>query len=219
MTMSRQGGLLSVLVVGWAVVVAWQWSIQLEPQRVALINTSRTQANQQAPVFPSEWNLQGLPTPVRESPPVPKRNLFAPLIESQGRALGTSGVRMKQGKARVGNEPPVAAAVSSAISAITPPVMALPSPHDLAEHARRLEREQRMKKLQDQSAQFRLLGFAERGGIKQAFIGKGADIYVVRQGDTLEDIFMVSRVAESGVTIRDFEYRQEYAIHMKNSRE
>ncbi len=217
--MSRQGGMLSVLVVAWTVVVAWQWSIQHEPQRVPLANTSRTKATQQVSAFPSEWNLQGLPTPLRESPPIPKRNLFAPLIEQQDSFVVTSDVRMKQGKAHIGNEPAVVAAVSSAIPTIAPPAISLPSPQDLAEQARLIAREQRIKKLQDQSAQFRLLGFAERGGVKQAFIGKGADIYVVRQGDALENIFMVSMVAESGVKIRDFEYRQEYTIHMKKDHE
>jgi len=122
---------------------------------------------------------------------------------------------MKQGKARVGNELSSAADVSSVLPTVAPPAIVLPSPQDLAEHARLIAREQRIKKLQDQSAQFRLLGFAERGGVKQAFIGQGTDIYVVRQGDTLESLFMVSMVAESGVKIRDLEYRQEYTIHMK----
>lgn len=218
--MSRQGGMLSVLVVAWTLVVAWQWSIQDAPQRVPLANTSRTKANQQASVSVSEWNLQGFPTATRESPPIPKRNLFAPLIEQQSSFMGTSDARLKQGTARVGrNELSVAAAVSSVIPTVARPVISLPSPQDLAERARLIEREQRMKKLQDQSAQFRLLGFAERGGVKQAFIGKGADIYIVRQGDTLEGTFMVSIVAESGVKIRDFEYRQEYTIHMKKDHE
>ncbi len=217
--MSRQGSMLSVLVVGWTVVVVCQWSIQDVPQRVPLVNTSRMKANQQSPSSASEWNLQGFPTATRESPPIPKRNLFTPLIEQPGSYIGSPRMRMKPVKAHAGNEPSVVASASSAIPAIVPLAISLPSPKDMAEQAGRLDREQRMRKLQDQSAQFRLLGFAERGGVKQAFIRKGSDIYIVRQGDTLEGIFMVSIVAESGVKIRDFEYHLEYTIHMKKDRE
>jgi Tfp pilus assembly protein PilP len=76
----------------------------------------------------------------------------------------------------------------------------------LTEQAGRIERERRQKQLADYSAQYRLLGIADRGGVKQAFVGKGPDIYIVRQGDMLGDMFLVSLVEESGVKISDVEY-------------
>ena len=78
--------------------------------------------------------------------------------------------------------------------------------------AARQEREQRLGKLREQASQYRLLGLAERGGVKQAFVGKGTDIYIVRQGDTLDGLFMVSIVDAGGVKIHDAEYHLEHTI-------
>ena len=103
-----------------------------------------------------------------------------------------------------------------------PPITAPPppqlSPQELAEMKERQEREQRIGKLKAQATQYRLIGLSEGGGVKQAFVEKGSDIYVVRQGDTLDGIFLVSIIDLGGVKIRDAEFNVEYTmpIHKKD---
>ena len=86
------------------------------------------------------------------------------------------------------------------------------SPQELAEMKERQEREQRIGKLKAQAAQYKLIGLSEGGGVKQAFVEKGSDIYVVRQGDTLDGVFMVSIIDLGGVKIRDAEFNVEYTM-------
>ena len=115
--------------------------------------------------------------------------------------------------------PTEAAAVSlekpAAVQPIPAPMPPQLSPQELAEMAERQEREQRIGKLRAQAAQYRLIGLSEGGGVKQAFVEKGSDIYVVRQGDTLDDVFMVSIIDLGGVKIRDAEFNVEYTMPLK----
>jgi hypothetical protein len=82
----------------------------------------------------------------------------------------------------------------------------------MKERQERQEREQRIGKLKAQAAQYRLIGLSDGGGVKQAFVEKGSDIYVVKQGDTLDGLFMVSIIELAGVKIRDAEFNVEYTM-------
>ena len=108
-----------------------------------------------------------------------------------------------------------AATVSLAKQEPAPPPPPSLSPQELAEIAERQQREQRISKLREQASQYRLLGFSERGGVKQAFVGKGGDIYVVRHGDQLDGIFTVFMVEPTGVKIREAKNNVEHTIEMK----
>ena len=210
--MSRQGGLLLSLMSLWAALMFWQWFTPNEPQRVPLTNISGTQAPRPESAIPSEWVLQR-PRVASESPTVPKRNLFAPLNERQEQLMFAEA---KQVKRREESHEKIALNAAPAgplrfESAPAPPTPQV-SPQEAAEMAARQEREQRIGKLREQASQYRLLGLGEQSGVKQAFIGKGTDIYVVRQGDPLDSLFMVSIVDAGEVKIRDAEYHLEHTI-------
>jgi len=207
--MSRQGRLLLSLMSLWAALMFWQWFTPNEPQRVPLTNFSGTKAPRPESAIPSEWVLQR-PRVARESPTVPKRNLFAPLNEREERVMLAKAKQLEEAHRRTVLE----AVPASPFQSESAPVPRI-SPQEVAEMAARQEREQRIGKLSEQASQYRLLGLAEQGGVKQAFIGKGTDIYVVRQGDQLDGLFMVSIVDAGEVKIRDAEYHLEHTITIK----
>ena len=215
-------GLLSL----WGALTLWQWLSQSEPQRVPLTNVSGPKPPARG--IHAEWVVKQ-PKPTPESPAMPKRNLFAPLSERQEQlmlaAVKPTHVR-KEGAARpkVSTSGPVPEVATNTMKpepekqpppapqiSLAPPPPQL-SPQELAEMRERQEREQRIGKLKAQAAQYKLIGLSEGGGVKQAFVEKGSDIYVVRQGDTLDGVFMVSIIDLGGVKIRDAEFNVEYTM-------
>ncbi len=209
-------GLLSV----WGALGLWQWVSQSEPQRVQLTNVSGPKPP--AKSLHVEWSVNK-PKPTPESPAMPKRNLFAPLSERQERfmlaAVQPDIRKEKQSPPKIvpASIPRIEPAVISPanqesekqpLSAPTPQL----SPQELAEIKERQEREQRIGKLKAQASQYRLIGLSEGNGVKQAFVEKGSDIYVVRQGDTLDGVFLVSIIDLGGVKIRDAEFNVEYTM-------
>jgi hypothetical protein len=160
---------------------------------------------------------------------MPKRNLFAPLSERQEQVMLAAATAKLHKKDK--GAPKIVASTRVEQEAVAPPMkqepekpppVSLPtpvipqqpqlSPQELAEMRERQEREQRIGKLKAQAAQYRLIGLSEGGGVKQAFVEKGADIYVVKQGDTLDGVFMVSIIDLGGVKIRDAEFNVEYTM-------
>jgi hypothetical protein len=217
------------LVALWVALGLWLWLAENEPQRVPLTNVSGTKPP--AKGLQAEWVVHQ-PKPTPESPAMPKRNLFAPLSERQQLMLAEAPPRARKGAqlpTKIAAQPPVAQPTETALmkqepekppSPAPPAAPSLPqlSPQQLAEMKERQEREQRIGKLKAQAAQYKLIGLSEGGGVKQAFVEKGSDIYVVKQGDTLDGLFMVSIIDLGGVKIRDAEFNVEYTmpIHKKD---
>lgn len=216
--MSRQKAMAAAVLIAWIAVGAWQWSMSDGPKRVPLVNTSRSVPNPGGGESISEWTLLKPPPVTRQIPSVPKRNLFAPVAEHRQHSVLSSGARIKRVEHQERPELPLPGPVDTNPPVSVPPID--PAVHRLsaqeqADQARHSERERRQKQLADQFAQYRLLGVVDRGGIKQAFVGKGADIYIVRQGDLLGDMFFVSLVDASGVKVRDVENRLEHTLQLK----
>ena len=210
--MSRQGVLLLSLMGLWAALIFWQWYTPNELQRVPLTNISGNKAPRSEPAVPPEWVLNR-PRGTRESPMVPKRNLFVSLNERQEQVMLATAKQVKRqedSRERTVLEAAPAGPLKSESAPAPPPPRV--SPQEAAEMAARYEREQRIGKLREQASQYQLLGLAEQNGVKQAFIGKGTDIYIVRQGDQLDGLFMVSIVDAGEVKIRDAEYHLEHTI-------
>jgi len=213
-----RAGLLGGVLVLWAAVVWWQFAMPPEPQRVPLTNVSGS-SGARATVPPSpEWAVMKTVRTSGESPFTPKRNLFAPLTEQQEQWLEREAKRRKQAnaKAEVQHTPevPPAPITSPEPRPATPPTPG-PSPEELAAQAARAEREQKIRKVQEQFGAYRLLGLAEREGTKQAFVGKGNDIHVVRQGDQLDGLFLVTLIDARGVKLREREFNLEHTITLK----
>jgi hypothetical protein len=213
-------GILSL----WGALGLWQWLSQSDPQRVPLSHVSGPK-----PAVKSgnlEWAVNQ-PKPTPESPAMPKRNLFAPLSERQEQMMLAAAMPRSRKQAQPLKSMPAAPVAEQAVSIpvkhepepplpVPPPQPPLSS-QELAEIKERQEREQRIGKLKAQAAQYRLIGLSEGGGVKQAFVEKGSDIYVLKQGDTLDGVFMVSIIDLGGVKIRDAEFNVEYTmpIHKK----
>lgn len=216
--MSRQRALAAALLIVWILVGMWQWSMLDAPTRVPLIHVSHNDPSPAGSEFAPEWTLEKHPSTTRESPSVPKRNLFAAFTEPRKRSVPSPGARMERVEKPLGPESSVATAAGTTmpvvVQGVEPAVHRL-SPQAMAEQAGRIARERRQKQLTEYYAQYRLLGVADRDGVKHAFIGKGTDIYIVRQGDMLGDMFLVSLVEESGVKISDVEYHLEYTLQLK----
>ncbi|MCC6964961.1 MAG: hypothetical protein IT391_01585 [Nitrospira sp.] len=215
--MVRQRFLAVVLVIAWILIGAWQWSVLDAPKRVPLSNISKRDSGPRGLEFASEWALERPSSRIRESPSVPKRNLFAVFAGPKKRSVPSSSIRMKRGEKRLGLGSS-AAAVGTTMPVVlqgVEPSVRRPPVEDVAAQASRVERDRRQRQLADHYAQYRLLGFADHSGVKQAFIGKGTDIYIVRQGDMLGDMFVVSLIAESGVKVRDIEYGLEQTMQLK----
>lgn len=214
-------GLLSL----WGALGLWLWLSQSEPQRVQLTNVSGPRAP--AKSVQLEWAVTH-PKPTPESPDMPKRNLFAPLSERQEQMMlaAVTPRPRRDGHAAAKTGPPVRIVEEPVVTTVKqepppppPPVPAAPPPPltseqlaEMKERQERQEREQRIGKLRAQVAQYKLIGLSEGGGVKQAFVEKGSDIYVVRQGDTLDGVFMVSIIDLGGVKIRDAEFNVEYTM-------
>ncbi|MBK5283747.1 MAG: hypothetical protein JJE16_16885 [Nitrospiraceae bacterium] len=207
--MSKQGVLLLSLMGLWAALIYWQWFTTNEPPRVPLTNISGAKVSRPEPAVPPEWVLER-PSGARESPTVPKRNLFAPLNEREEQVMFAKAQQVKRLE-DAHKRTLLEAAPASLFQTESAPVPRI-SPQEAAEMAAWQEREQRIAKLREQASQYRLLGLAEQSGVKQAFIGKGTDIYVVRQGDQLDGLFMISIVDAGEVKIRDAEYHLEHTI-------
>jgi hypothetical protein len=224
MNLTRLHWMVGLLIL-WAALGLWFWWSQDEPQHVPLTNVSGTRAPAKAVQL--GWAVNQ-PKPTPDSPAMPKRNLFAPLSERQEQLIlaATTSRARKERHAEAKVEPPAPPAEVGPVQPDpetlpppAPPVVApAPTPltpqqlAEMKERQERQEREQRIGKLKAQAAQYRLIGLSDGGGVKQAFVEKGSDIYVVKQGDTLDGLFMVSIIELAGVKIRDAEFNVEYTM-------
>ena len=163
------------------------------------------------------WDVKSLSAQVRELPTTPKKNIFmaASLPLSQDAHAKRIALRNKQQALAV-----AAAAVSATlpIPSAPPP----PSPEDLARQqeeraaqAARQQEELHRKQTQEQMAQYRYLGYVNQNGVKKAFLGKGREIYILRQGDMLDGTFLVAAIEAATVRIRAADSNLETTIKLK----
>ena len=155
------------------------------------------------------WEVKSLQAQVRALPTTPKKNIFAvaslPLSpDAQAKVLA------RRHQHKVSAAPPA------------PPPPPPPSPEELAqqqeEQAAQAARQQealRRTQLQEQMAQYRYLGYVNQGGVQKAFLGKGREIYILRQGDRLDGTFLVAAIDASTVKILDAESKLETVLTLK----
>lgn len=161
-----------------------------------------------------QWEVQSLHAQSRKLPTAPKKNIFAaapvPLSpEAQAKLIG--------GKNR---QKPLAAATAAVPE--PPPAPPPPSPEDmarqqeeLAAQAARQQEELRRKQLQEQMAQYRYLGYLNQSGVQKAFLGKGREIYILRQGETLDGKFVVASIEAAAVRIMESASKLETTLKLK----
>jgi len=188
------------------------------PQEVPLKYKSGQPAAGTRPGVQAEnWEVKSLRAPVRELAAAPKKNIFTAASVTFS---SDTHAKVAAAKKKPSAVPTVAAAVPEPPPAPPPPPP--PSPEEiarqqaeLAAQAARQQEELRRKQLQEQMGQYRYLGYLNQNGVQKAFLGKGREIYIIRQGDTLEGKFVVASIEAAAVKITESASKLEAVLKLK----
>jgi hypothetical protein len=163
-----------------------------------------------------QWDVRSLHAPSRELPVAPKKNIFAAAPVPLSREAQEKLAAVKKPRKTLAAP---AAAVPQPSPAPPPPP---PSPEEiarqqeeLAAQAARQQEELRRKQLQEQMAQYRYLGYLNQSGVQKAFLGKGREIYILRQGETLDGKFVVASIEAAAVKIQESTSKLETVLKLK----
>ncbi len=148
------------------------------------------------------WKVHSLQTQARELPGAPRKNIFAATVITRPPSFQAKAAALKKQQAL------------AAASAIAPPVPATPpppSPEELAQQQDMLRQQQ----LREQMAQYRYLGYVNQNGEQKAFLGKGREIHILRQGDMLDGRFVVVSIEPTAVKITESASRLETILTLR----
>lgn len=204
MTRRDQLFLLGGLAVVWIGVAVIQLGSPTEAKRVPLVNTGKS-GHAVATTADGAWHVASWKQSVSDSPATPTRNIFAAqgaLTEARSPSRQVQRVSVNP----IQSDPSL---ISSPVVAVVPDPQKLGvgvvqlSPEELAMREIARDKAKRLSRIREDIAQYRVVGFTEQGGIEQVILGRGADIYVLRSGGTLEGRFLVSFGGGRVVTLRD----------------
>src|SRR6185295_15098484 len=129
-----------------------------------------------------------------ELPSQTPKNIFAPLPKARGASKGIGSTKRNQSL----SDPPTArpSAPESAVYVPPPPPPAPPppSPEEIAAEQARRQGEMAIQQARQQLTQYRFLGYLTTNGEPQGFVGKGQDLFIVRNGEVLEGQVVVSQI-------------------------
>ncbi len=194
MTRRSQWLTLCILLGIWAGVAIWVIAAAPEPQRVPLayVTGKADRANASRPQAGAglKVNLDLLAAARRRVKEafVAPKNIFAPLPAEK---MAPTHAKRK------------APAPAVAAPAVPPP----PSPEELAAEAARQE-----------LAQFRYLGYLSRNGREEAFLSKGKELYIVRNGNSIEQKTLVKAITATDVILQDPQSQVERTIPLDRSK-
>jgi hypothetical protein len=201
-------GLIGLLVC----VLAFRFGGEEPPREVPLKFTStQHRAKAQASVG---LDVKSLDTPARNAAAKPARNIFVAGAHALSVESPPSRLVAKKKKSVV--TPIVEVAIAPPPASLPPPPPG-PTPEELAAQAAAQQRELSLRQLKEQMGQYRYLGYLTHDGDHKAFIGKGHEIYIVREGDKLDGKFLVSGVDPAIVRIREAEHSLETTLPLKKS--
>lgn len=176
------------------------------PEEVPLKYQSGQPVTKHAVGVPAEtWEVHSLQAQERQLPDTPKRNLFTPLSRPVDPEARFAARQKKEAQARA-----AADAVAKAAPPV-PPVPPPPTPEELAQQQEALRR----KQLMEQMTQYRYLGYANQHGVQKAFLGKGRELYILREGDTLDGKFQVVLIEATSVKLLNAESKLETTLKLK----
>jgi hypothetical protein len=193
------GGLIAV----WLVVLYVNVIAVPPPSEVPLKYKSRQPAPAagQADLV-DVWEVHVLQAQAHELPATPKKNIFA----------ATTIARSPNSQAKIAAlKKQQALAAASVIASPTPATPPPPSPEELARQQEMLRQQQ----LREQMAQYRYLGYVNQNGEQKAFLGKGREIHILRQGDTLDGRFQVVLIDATTVKLLDNDSKLETTVKLK----
>lgn len=200
---------LGVLILLWMGLLYVKVIDVPPPLEVPLMYQSGQTVASSAPTNAAEaWEVKSLKTQARELPATPTRNIFT--------AAGIAGASGHRGTRAVQHKTP------SRPSATAPAVPPPPTPEErarqqeaLAAQAAQQQEQLRRQQLQEQMGQYRYLGYVNQNGVQKAFLGKGREIYIIRQGDTLDGKFQVALIEATIVKLLDAESKLEQTLKLK----
>ncbi len=195
MTKRVQWLALTSLVAVWAVAAYWVTTaggakrapLAYTTGQVVAASAARAHAGPKMTVHLDQ--LEAARRAANEALGSPK-NIFAPLAESEP-PLPT---KRKPGRA-------MAAKASAAPAVTVPAAPPPPTPEELAAQAARGE-----------LAQFRYLGYLNRGGESQAFLAKGTELFIVKNSQTIEQSVVVKAVTPVQVVLQEIRTRVEQTV-------
>lgn len=190
------GGLVLVWITLFSVMVI----SAPPPEEVPLKYRSGTVMARSTAAAPNEeWTVHSLHAQERQLPDTPKRNIFLPSSRPMDPQVKVVARQKRPQPLVAVTAPP------------TPPVPPPPTAEELAQQQEALRRQQ----LQEQMAQYRYLGYVDRNGVHQAFLGKGREIYIIREGDTLDGKFQVTLIEATSVKLLDADSKLETTLKLK----
>lgn len=197
---------LGVLVLTWIGLLYLLVIDAPPPEEVPLKYQSGQAVTKNVAAAPAEtWEVHSLQAQARQLPDTPKRNLFTPLSRPVDPQATLAAQRKQEAQTRA-----AATAVAKAAPP-APPVPPPPTPEELAQQQEALRR----KQLQEQMTQYRYLGYVNQNGVQKAFLGKGREIYIMREGDTLDGKFQVALIEATSVTLLNAESKLETILKLK----
>ncbi|HEX7767676.1 MAG TPA: hypothetical protein VF443_13250, partial [Nitrospira sp.] len=72
---------------------------------------------------------------------------------------------------------------------------------------------------QEQMGQYRYWGYLTQQGVLKAFVGKGKDLYIIRQGDKLDGKFLVASINATTVKLKEPATNLEASLDLKKETE
>ena len=149
------------------------------------------------------WEVRSLKPQVRDLPVTPAKNLFTGTMGSRPQNAEARNVARKRKPTAIVAEAPATAPVPT-----TPPP---PSPEELARQQEAL----RLQQLREQMAQYRYLGYVNQNGVQKAFLGKGRELYILHEGETLDGKFQVVLIEATSVKLVDADSKLEQTLKLK----
>jgi hypothetical protein len=209
--------LLGSCVALWAMLLVLRWMGEEPPQEVPL----RFQTGQKPAALVmggqdadglavKPFKAQGLGTSA-----APRKNIFAMRQTVAPDDERHAQIAKRQLPPPVPASPPVEVPPPPVAPPPPPPIPAGPTPEELAAMAERQQRELLARQAREQMAQYRYLGYADRDGHQQAFLGKGTEIYILQRGDRLDGKFLVAVIDPTVVVLRESVTNLEARIEMK----
>lgn len=195
--------------------VGVRWMTAAEPQQVPLRyktglspDTTPNQRGQSDDYIVRPMRIMG-----EDLPATPKRNLFVPMGRPQLTIAARNIVARKSAMPTA--PPPPSLPSPPQVQAPVPPPPPQPSPEELAAVAARQQKEALVRQLREQMGQYRYLGYLQQDGRQRAFLGKGTEIYIIHQGDTLEGKFLVADIEATAVILKERQNELEARLELK----
>ena len=211
--------LLSGCAALWVMLLVLRWMGEEPVQEVPL----RFQTGQKPAVMTvggqdaDKLGVKPFKSKVQETSAAPRKNIFSmsQTVVPAGERSATAQIAKRQPSPPVPAPLPVEILPLPPPVPVPPPIPAGPTPEELAAIAERQQRELLARQAREQMAQYRYLGYADRDGRQQAFLGKGTEIYILQQGDRLDGKFLVAVIDPTVVVLRESITNLEARIEMK----